>query len=110
MLGRLKGKWEVGDDWETRQIEVGDDWYPAIEKASNEVKVAVMLISASFLNFAFIQKEGDPAPACGQEAARLAGRADPNPSLSLAEGPLAGTDPDASARRAGRQQRHKGAL
>jgi tetratricopeptide (TPR) repeat protein len=40
--------------WEDRQIEVGDDWYPEIEKALNDAKIAILLISANFLKSKFI--------------------------------------------------------
>ena len=42
--------------WEDRQIAAGDDWYPEIENALNEASVAILLISANFLNSDFIVK------------------------------------------------------
>jgi hypothetical protein len=48
--------------WDDRKISGGDDWLPEIEKAIQECEVALLLISADFLNSGFI---------LGQEVPRL---------------------------------------
>jgi hypothetical protein len=46
--------------WDDRRIHGGDDWYPEIEKAINESRIAVLLITADFLTSDFILKEEVP--------------------------------------------------
>jgi len=40
--------------WDDRQIAMGEDWYPEIEAVLNSADIAILLISAHFLNSAFI--------------------------------------------------------
>ena len=40
--------------WDDRQVELGGDWFAEIKRELNQAKVAIMLISASFLNSSFI--------------------------------------------------------
>jgi hypothetical protein len=40
--------------WDDEKIKVGDDWQAEIEKALSEVRAAVLLVSADFLNSDFI--------------------------------------------------------
>jgi hypothetical protein len=40
--------------WEDRQIAGGDDWFPEIEKAIESAHIAILMISADFLNSDFI--------------------------------------------------------
>jgi cellulose biosynthesis protein BcsQ len=58
-LGVLKHEGLL-DTWDDRRIAGGDDWYPEIEKAINTAGVAILMISASFLNSDFIIKEEIP--------------------------------------------------
>lgn len=48
------------DAWEDRQIRPGDDWYQEIQKAMNICDMAVLLISADFINSRFINEEEVP--------------------------------------------------
>jgi len=45
------------DVWEDRRIDAGDDWFPEIETAIQTCHVALLLISADFLNSKFILNE-----------------------------------------------------
>lgn len=49
------------DVWEDRQIKAGDDWYDNIKTALDQASVAVMLITAQFLNSNFIRTEEVPS-------------------------------------------------
>lgn len=46
--------------WDDRQIQVGDDWLPAIEAAINQARVAILLVSADFLDSDFIARQEIP--------------------------------------------------
>ena len=46
--------------WDDRQIDLGGDWFAEIKRELNQAKVAVMLVSASFLNSSFILTEEIP--------------------------------------------------
>ncbi len=46
--------------WDDRQIQPGDDWLREIQTALNQVSVAIMLISASFLTSPFIKSNEVP--------------------------------------------------
>jgi tetratricopeptide (TPR) repeat protein len=46
--------------WEDRRIAAGDDWYEEIEGALNNASVAVLMISANFLNSNFILNDEVP--------------------------------------------------
>ncbi|WP_215610631.1 toll/interleukin-1 receptor domain-containing protein [Leptothoe spongobia] len=46
--------------WEDRQIRPGDDWHQEIQKAMNECDLAILLISADFINSRFINEEEVP--------------------------------------------------
>lgn len=48
------------DLWEDRRIAAGDEWYQEIEEAMNAASIAVMLVSANFLNSKFILTEEVP--------------------------------------------------
>jgi hypothetical protein len=41
--------------WDDQRIEAGDEWLPEIEAAMKSAEVAVLLVSADFLNSAFIR-------------------------------------------------------
>jgi hypothetical protein len=58
-LGVLKHE-DLLDTWDDRRIEGGDDWLLEIEKAINAASVAILMISAKFLNSNFILKEEVP--------------------------------------------------
>ncbi len=47
--------------WDDLKIGTGDDWYPAIQKALQESKVGICLLSADYLASGFINKEEIPA-------------------------------------------------
>ena len=49
------------DLWEDRRIAAGDEWYPEIQEAMNAASIAVMLVSANFLNSKFILSEEVPS-------------------------------------------------
>ncbi|HWS99547.1 MAG TPA: TIR domain-containing protein [Pyrinomonadaceae bacterium] len=49
------------DLWEDRRIAAGDEWYAEIEEAMNAASVAIMLVSANFLNSKFILTEEVPS-------------------------------------------------
>jgi len=51
----------VFDVWDDRQISPGNDWYQEIQTAIDKARVAVLLISANFLNSEFITNEEVPA-------------------------------------------------
>lgn len=46
--------------WNDRRIKAGQEWLPEIETAMNEARVAVLLISTSFLNSEFIRSREVP--------------------------------------------------
>ncbi len=46
--------------WDDRQIGAGEDWYKKIEEAMKAARVAVLLVSASFLTSKFIRSEEVP--------------------------------------------------
>ena len=46
--------------WHDREIEEGDDWYDAILSAMRTCQMAILLVSQSFLNSEFIQREEVP--------------------------------------------------
>lgn len=46
--------------WDDRRIEGGEDWYPEIQKAIDAASVAILLVSADFLNSKFILDEEVP--------------------------------------------------
>jgi hypothetical protein len=46
--------------WDDRRITGGDDWFPEIEKAIESAHVAILMISAHFLNSNFILGEEVP--------------------------------------------------
>lgn len=48
------------DIWDDRRIQGGDDWFPEIEKAIDSAHVAILMISANFLNSDFILGEEVP--------------------------------------------------
>lgn len=48
------------DVWDDRRITAGQDWLPEVEKAMAAARVAVLLISASFLTSKFIPGEEVP--------------------------------------------------
>lgn len=48
------------DLWEDRRIAAGDEWYQEIEEAMNAASIAIMLVSANFLNSKFILTEEVP--------------------------------------------------
>lgn len=56
-LGVLRDRLAV---WDDRQLRAGEDWYAGIAKAIESANVAVLLISADFLNSDFILKEEVP--------------------------------------------------
>ena len=43
------------DFWDDTRIMAGDDWLPQIEKAIEDAQIAILLISANFLNSKFIR-------------------------------------------------------
>lgn len=43
------------DIWQDREIEEGDEWLKEIEKAMNECDLALLFVSANFINSRFIQ-------------------------------------------------------
>ena len=46
--------------WDDRRIQTGSDWYSEIEKAMSQASLAVLLISADFLNSSFIRTNEVP--------------------------------------------------
>ena len=62
LLEMLKGlvDREVIQIWQDRQIEPGDAWYEEIQVAMRTCKMAILLVSQSFLNSEFIQNEELP--------------------------------------------------
>ena len=48
--------------WNDRQISGGDEWLPKINRAIQECDVAILLISADFLNSGFILGQEVPKP------------------------------------------------
>jgi hypothetical protein len=46
--------------WDDTKIECGDEWLPAIKKALQETRVAVLLVSKNFLASKFIRSEEVP--------------------------------------------------
>src|SRR5687768_16777803 len=58
-LGVLE-KQELLDLWDDQRIEAGEEWFDEIEVAINHVDVAVLLVSADFLNSKFILEEEVP--------------------------------------------------
>ena len=59
MLASLE-KQKVIQVWQDRKIEGGDNWYKAIQSAMKTCKMAILLVSQSFLNSEFIQREEVP--------------------------------------------------
>jgi hypothetical protein len=55
VLGELKVK-----VWSDREIDPGEDWLPAIRTAISRSRVAILVISADFLNSPFIRSEEVP--------------------------------------------------
>ncbi len=51
---------EVIQIWHDRQIEPGDSWYEDIQSAMKTCQMAILLVSMSFLNSEFIQREEVP--------------------------------------------------
>jgi internalin A len=47
------------DTWQDRSVSPGDDWYEEVQTAMNEADIAILLISADFIESRFI-KEGVP--------------------------------------------------
>ena len=62
LLEMLKGliDREVIQIWQDHQIEAGDVWYEEIQSAMRNCQMAILLISQSFLNSEFIQREEVP--------------------------------------------------
>jgi WD40 repeat protein len=58
-LGVLE-KQELLDLWDDRRIEAGEEWFEEIEAAIEDADVAVLLVSADFLNSRFILEEEIP--------------------------------------------------
>src|SRR5687768_9880622 len=58
-LGVLE-KQELLDLWDDRRIEAGEEWFEEIEAAIEDADVAVLLVSADFLNSKFILEEEVP--------------------------------------------------
>ncbi|WP_255534755.1 toll/interleukin-1 receptor domain-containing protein [Nodosilinea sp. LEGE 07298] len=48
------------DTWQDRLIEPGEDWYEAIQTAMNDADIALLLISADFIDSRFINDEEVP--------------------------------------------------
>jgi CHAT domain/TIR domain len=48
------------DPFEDSQIDVGEDWYERLDKEMLEARLALLLVSASFLTSSFIRKEEIP--------------------------------------------------
>ena len=48
------------DLWDDRRIAAGEDWHQEIQEAMAAASVAVLLVSANFLNSAFILSEEMP--------------------------------------------------
>lgn len=46
--------------WSDNQISAGDDWYPRIQKAMDDSRVAVLLVSPDYLASKFIRSEEVP--------------------------------------------------
>jgi hypothetical protein len=56
MLASLENQ-KVIKVWQDRQIEAGINWYRAIQSAMKTCNMAILLVSQSFLNSEFIQRE-----------------------------------------------------
>jgi hypothetical protein len=54
MLAGLESRGII-DIWQDREIEEGDEWLQEIEKAMNECDLALLFVSANFINSRFIQ-------------------------------------------------------
>ena len=48
------------DLWHDRRIGAGDDWYEEIQQAMDAARIAILLVSANFLNSDFVLKEEVP--------------------------------------------------
>ena len=48
------------DAWQDRRIEPGEEWFKAIKQAINECDIALLLISADFIDSPFINSEELP--------------------------------------------------
>jgi hypothetical protein len=48
------------DIWDDRRLSTGDDWYQSIHSEMSLAKVAILLVSATFLNSDFVTKEEVP--------------------------------------------------
>jgi len=59
MLKSLENQ-KVIQVWQDREIEEGNDWYKAIKSAMRTCQMAILLVSQSFLNSDFIQREEIP--------------------------------------------------
>ena len=46
--------------WDDRQIEVGSNWLPAIERAIERARVALLLVSSDFLTSEFVTRQEIP--------------------------------------------------
>lgn len=62
VVGHLKVLAREGliDIWDDRRLEGGDDWLTQINDAMSRARIALLLISAPFLNSDFIQKRELP--------------------------------------------------
>lgn len=58
-LGVLQHE-ELLDIWDDRRIIAGDDWYPEIQNAIDTASVAILMVTADFLNSKFILGEEVP--------------------------------------------------
>lgn len=56
----VAGREGAFDLWDDRRLQAGDDWYAEIVKAIEGCDVAILLISADFLNSDFIVREEVP--------------------------------------------------
>ncbi|WP_346291542.1 leucine-rich repeat domain-containing protein [Sphaerothrix gracilis] len=59
MLAGMKRR-NVIETWQDRLIVPGDDWYDSIQAAMNEADIALLLISADFIESGFINEEEVP--------------------------------------------------
>jgi len=61
---RISGQLQVLGDllevWDDRKIGLGEDWFPRLQEAIDQAEVAILIISAAFLNSPFIKREEVP--------------------------------------------------
>lgn len=58
--GHLRVLGDLLEVWEDRQIGLGENWLPKIQRAIDQARVAILVISKDFLNSPFIKREEVP--------------------------------------------------